>query len=202
MFSALIPTLILATAWSALSSVAEAEARADQTPAMMGLDFQAFDKGETGWRSIARGGCYRAAAEAINRYRSLHDAELHIEQLSSLEWHEGQMLAHAGDYSAAIERFQATFDTREAGTADRIYAEATIAFLNGETGRMHHLREALAVLPPPEGFDAAIERFQRLYPDHPVPTWPLNLAVVDRLIHCAGASYAQAYAGTCEASED
>ncbi|OLF73139.1 hypothetical protein AWH62_09350 [Maricaulis sp. W15] len=161
------------------------------------LGFQEFDQSEAGWRGVAREGCYLEAANLISNYKQANLDDLGLESTSRLEWHEGQMRAYAGDYSAAINLFRATFDTRESGTADRHYAEATIAFLQHDRAALQAARDELADLPPPEGFEAAIERFERLYPDHPVPTWPLNLNVVDKLVRCFGATYEAAYSGQC-----
>jgi predicted Zn-dependent protease len=69
---------------------------------MLSLDESSFDQdlsnGGGGWRKIGNvPGCELAAAKLISAYREKHPSSASI-----LAWHEGQMLASAGQYSSAV----------------------------------------------------------------------------------------------------
>ncbi|MGP1274232.1 MAG: hypothetical protein ACQRW7_02290 [Caulobacterales bacterium] len=161
-------------------------------------DFHTFDQSEEGWRRLGRQECFTEAADAIALYRSRHGEALNVEQRSGLLWHEGQMRAISGDYEDAINLFEAS--RRDDDLLHRHYANATIAFLRRDRAALLEARAALAAVPEPEQFAAALVRFRENYPDHTPPEWPLNLNIVDRFIACFEESYEVAYAG-CDAAE-
>jgi len=165
------------------------------------LDPHSFDQTEDGWRGIARQGCYAEAAEAIAIWRANNEDALgSYNGRSTIYWHEGQMRAHAMDYNAAISLFEQSRDINlEMGNSEsNIYmTDATIAFLQQDFDGLIAAREGLLSLETPPGFEQGVKRFRRDYPDLPLPTWPSNLHIFDRLITCFDYSYEVAYSGSC-----
>jgi hypothetical protein len=77
--------------------------------ALMALDYEAFDQDLTpgGWREVAAvPDCARDAARLISHWREAHEGKLSPAEQWTLWWHEGQALASAGDYQAAVRRMQ------------------------------------------------------------------------------------------------
>lgn len=173
----------------------------DDTP-LMTQDFQTFDQTEGGWRHIARQGCYDQAARVIARYRDLNGEDLRPGQLSSLEWHQGQMHAYVGEYEAAIHLFEATYDTTDDRPEMVLKIDGTLAFLRRDRAALEAAYDALMALPEPDGFSAAIARFRTRFPDREPPTWPLNQRTMERYLACFEHTYAIAYEGQCEAVAD
>ena len=141
----------------------------------LALDFDAFDQADaTGWRPLADAGCDAETATLIARYAA---ARPHPHPV--LAWHRAQALARAGDTAAAIAAARATLRPADAeARADfqwNAYAEATIAFLQGDRATLQARREQLA----------------RAAAGHP-ENQP-NLNSVDRLQRCFGQPYKQAY---------
>ncbi len=109
------------------------------------------------------------------------------------------MHAFAGERERAVRSFEATADTREIGSAEQIYLDATLAFLRDDYEALVDTRHALTSLPEPEWFAEAVDRFRLRYPDKQEPVWPTNLNIVERLIDCFGHPYSVAYGGSCDA---
>ncbi len=157
-------------------------------PAMLALDYDTFDQSPAGWRSLARPGCFIAAANLIAAWRAAHPDHPGI-----VRWHEGQMRAAGGDYPAAIPLFESARWTSlgEAGvdTGWNLYVDASIAFLRRDLEALTVARAALAALPLPADQPTAAASVRTMAP----PTdWPPNLGVVDGLITCFERTYADA----------
>jgi len=187
---------------------ASAHAQTPQKPAAecgvisakyMDLSFNEFDQTEgAGWREIAgKPGCQLAAADLIAEYR-----ERALDKAFGLDWHEAQARAVAGQTEKALELFRRDLAYEKSLPAEHrsdnniLKAEATIAFLEGDLNTLRAKRAELAAMPKPDGFEEAIAKFKKNFPGAPPPEWPLNLSVVDGLIHCFGKPYAVAY-GDC-----
>lgn len=163
--------------------------------AMLALPLHEFDQTDAGWRSLATPGCEATAAEAIARYRSDNAVRLADKDTGTLDWHEGQMRASAGQTEAAIVIFQRRLETSHASF--RPYNEATIAFLKHDRPGLEAAQARLLALPEPEEFTQAKARYEATYPTLPPLVWPLNADVVAGLLACFDRPYSQAYA--CDA---
>lgn len=158
--------------------------------AALSLEEAAFDQGGDGWRSLARPGCFLAAADLIAAYRAEHPGHG-----AMLYFHEAQMRAAGGDYAAAAPLFDAARSGENEWRVDtgwNDYVAASVAFVRRDLATLTQHRERLASLPPPplqpEVADAARAE--------PIPEgWPFNLDVVDRLIACFDKTYAEAMSG-------
>jgi hypothetical protein len=153
-------------------------------PKNLTLGLDAFDQDMTGgWRALSmKAGCEEAAADMVRAYRMNYENYIPL-----LYWHEAQLRASAGDYSAAIPlmlKSRQPVDRDEYGW--NAYADATIAFLRNDKKALLKARGQLANLAKP----AAVR---------PERKWPPNLDVVDGLIRCFGKSYKVAYGPTCRA---
>lgn len=163
--------------------------------AMLALPLHEFDQTPAGWRSLDAEGCEAIGADAIARYREINREALAGEDLGALIWHEGQLRAAAGQTEAAIALMLEGRNGESEG--DRLYADATVAFLRQDREALLAARERLLALPTPEWFAAAVERYRINYPDHPPPTWPLNRDKVEGFIACFDRPYREAY--NCDA---
>lgn len=161
---------------------------------MLALSLNDFDQTDAGWRSLEKPGCEASAADAIALYRSINANRLADEDTSTLDWHEAQMRAAAGQTEAAIGLFEAGLP--EASDATRPYHEATIAFLKRDRETFDAARARLLALPEPEAFSRAKARYAETYPDLPPLAWPLNQDIVNGLAACFDRPYQEAYA--CE----
>ena len=191
----LIPilTLLLTPASGAGCTALEAD--------FLGQSVDEFDQSEAGWRSLAREGCYTDAGELIGTYRQAHGENLSPRQQRQLLWHEGQMFAYANRYEEAVSRFAGTYPETPQ-SPDEIYKiDAVIAFLERDRLALLNARNALAALPEPPEFRAAVERIQTQQPDIPPPTWPIGLETIENYIRCFEYSYSVAYEGLCEHPE-
>ena len=186
----LLPILVSAV----LGQAATADCR-QADAAMLALPLHAFDQTDAGWRSLDAEGCEAVGADAIARYREVNREALAGEDLGTLIWHEGQLRAAAGQTDAAIALMLEGRDGDLEG--DRLYADATVAFLRQDREALLAARERLLALPEPEWFAAAVERYKINYPDHPPPTWPLNRDRVEGFIACFDRPYREAY--SCDA---
>ncbi|MEQ8404814.1 MAG: hypothetical protein RKE49_06940 [Oceanicaulis sp.] len=172
---------------------------AERLGALLALDQQAFDQDFSGgWRTVsARTGCDAATADLIEVWR---DHSPNVERHSILNWHAGQMRAYAGEEEAAIALFDAA---RTESPEWNLYADATIAFLEGDRAALQTARDALAAMTPSEAVKESRRRFLEDNPDISFPDGfveqPQNLNVVDRLLECFEGSYAGAYTGRCDA---
>ena len=159
--------------------------------AMLALSLHDFDQTDAGWRSLDAEGCEGVAADAIARYRVDNAARLVGEDIGTLNWHEGQMRAAAGQSQAAIAIMQAGLDQTD--EAIRPYNEATIAFLSRDREALEAARDRLLALPDPEAFAQAKARYAVNYPQFPPLTWPLNRDKVDGFVACFDRPYREAY---------
>ena len=141
----------------------------------LALAYDAFDQDDhQGWRPVEDAGCDAEAAALIAAYAA-RQARPH----PVLAWHRAQMLARAGDMADAIEATRQTLrpphSDDESGFDWNDYADATIAFLQGDEPALLASRALLA--------DAATRS----------PFNGPNLKTVDRLRRCFGQPYKIAY---------
>lgn len=141
----------------------------------LALAFEAFDQDDRqGWRPLADAGCEAEAATLIAAYAA---KQAHPHPV--LAWHRAQMLAEAGQTSDAIAAARATLHPAGSDGASGFdwddYANATIAFLQGDKAALQANRDRLA--------DAAARS------DMNQP----NLRSADRLLRCFGQAYKIAY---------
>lgn len=188
--------LLVAATLSAIQAVPGVPAQAvascrQPDAAMLSLTLNDFDQTDAGWRSLAVEGCYAVAADAIARYRADNAARLAGEDTGTLNWHEGQMRAAAGQNEAAIDIMQAGLASTS--EAIRPYNEATIAFLRRDRAALEAARDRLLALPQPDYFIDAKARYEVNYPDLPPLAWPLNRDKVDGLVACFDRPYREAY---------
>jgi hypothetical protein len=139
----------------------------------MTLPFDAFDQDDhQGWRLLGDAGCEAEAATLIAAYaaRQAHPAEV-------LTWHRAQMLAKSGRTADAIVAARQTLraDDDDSGFDWNDYANATIAFLQGDKPALQASRDRLA---------AAVAKSEFNVP---------NLRSADRLLQCFGRPYKVAY---------
>lgn len=152
---------------------------------LLALDQQSFDQAPTGWRELARFGCYLAAADIIRDWRQLNAASDTI-----LSWHEGQMRANANYYNDAISLFRQSRKKPSAEMAEawNIYVDGSVAFLQGDRRALERARARLAGTSKPAEFNPVDSSGKPLN-----TPWPPNLAVLDALLRCWGSPYLQAY---------
>jgi hypothetical protein len=141
----------------------------------LALPFEAFDQDDhQGWRTLGDAGCEGEAATLIATYAA-KQAQPH----PVLAWHRAQMLAKAGRTDEAIAAARATLRPPHADDASGFdwndYANATIAFLQGDRPALQASRDALA---------AAAAKAEFNQP---------NLRSADRLLRCFGQAYRVAY---------
>ncbi len=165
------------------------------TAAMLALSLHDFDQTDAGWRSLESEGCEATTADAIARYRSDNAVRLADDDTGTLDWHEGQMRASAGQTEAAIALFEAGLEATD--DTFRPYHEATIAFLKKDRPAFDAARARLLALPEPQAFTRAKARYAETYPDLPPLQWPLNRDIVDGFAACFDRPYREAYA--CDA---
>jgi len=168
----------------------------DQT-ALLALDYETFENDfDAGWRPIAEvEGCELAAADLIEAYRDQTSAT--PDQTGSLKHHEAQLRAAQGQTAVAINLHEALLPMRADNLSMLHYHQAEIAFLSQDLPGLRAARERMASLPPPDGFEAAVDRFKERFPDSPPPSWPINLDVVDGFISCFDEPYCVAYSFEC-----
>lgn len=141
----------------------------------LALPFEAFDQdGQQGWRALEAAGCDAEAATLLAEYAG---KQAHPHPV--LAWHRAQMLADAGRTDDAIAAARATLRPQgsdaDSGFDWNDYADATIAFLQGDRAALDASRAKLA---------AAAEKSEFNGP---------NLKAVDRLSRCFGQAYKVAY---------
>lgn len=141
----------------------------------LALAFEAFDQDDhQGWRPLAGAGCEAEAATLIGAYaaRQAHPHPV-------LAWHRAQMLAMSGQTAAAIAATRATLrpphSDDESGFDWNDYADATVAFLQGDRAALQASRARLAQALATSEFNGP------------------NLKAVDRLERCFGQPYKVAY---------
>lgn len=184
--------LTLAVFAAALAAAAP-DCAVDAEP-MMAMPLRAFEDTPQGWRMVARKpGCEGAAADLIAAYRTRHAATLHPSWIEGLAWHEGQLRATVGDYERAIPLLSQNLQSQY--EENRVYAEATLAFLKKDRAALLDARARLAALP--RGPDVAAETARNRAQVDRDPSRPINLIVVDALIACFDKSYDEAYGWAC-----
>lgn len=158
------------------------------------MDVRHFEDQPTGWRVVGQKlGCETVGADLIAEYRQAHMSTLSPREMVGLQWHEGQLRAAMGDYAHAILLLEP--QTKSAFEADRIYAEATVAFLKRDRSALVDARDRLAKVPKPDGFEIGAARFKEKFGREII--WPTNLDIVDGLIACFESPYMEAYGGGC-----
>lgn len=177
----------------ALALSAASPACAYNRSAMLRTSVDSFDQTDKGWRRIGeKKGCEKAGAALIGIYIARHRAVLSNAQRGQLTWHQGQLLALAGETHQAISLLSGIHDREP---AQIWYRAATIAFLRRDRPALLRARTALASLPRPRDFDAMATMFRKRFGEE--LTWPTNLDTVDDLVRCFDATYRAAYAGAC-----
>lgn len=159
--------------------------------AMLALPLHDFDQTDAGWRSLDAKGCEAVVADGIALYRAENASRLATEDTGTLDWHEGQLRAAAGQTDSAISIMEAGLDAST--DAIRPYHEATIAFLKRDRVALEAARDRLMALPEPAYFTQAKARYETNYPDLPPLTWPLNRDKVEGFIACFDRPYGEAY---------
>jgi hypothetical protein len=169
---------------------------------MLALDFDAFDQDASpgGWRAVAQeADCARSAAALIAAWREARLGSLRRDQIHLLWWHEGQLLASAGDDDAAIERLLAarTFEDqtvppgmpegdvviwRAMEAAEDAYRDATVAFLQRDRAALQEAYARLLAVPAPPGYADLQDQLEsqtglRL-------AWPPNQEAIEVMIAC------------------
>jgi hypothetical protein len=164
------------------------------------MSYQDFDQGvqpvadgprkEWGWREIAnQEGCDTAAAILISRWRDHHGAGLNSFQQSIIAFHEGQMRAAGGDYSAAIPLIEAGRGGVFSDAAGQAYVDAFVAFLRSDRDALLAARERLLAVPEPANWPATQRAFKEQTGQE--MKWPLNIEATDALVRCFGKSYGE-----------
>jgi len=141
----------------------------------LALPYEAFDQDDhQGWRPLGEAGCEAEAATVVAEYAG-KQARPH----PVLAWHRAQLLAEAGQTGDAIAAARATLRPEGSDASSGFdwndYANATIAFLQGDKAALEANRARLA---------AAAEKSEFNLP---------NLKSVDRLVRCFGQPYKVAY---------
>ena len=141
----------------------------------LALAFDAFDQDDhQGWRPLEDAGCDAEAATLIAAYAA-QQAHPH----PVLAWHRAQMLARAGQTAEAIAATRQTLrpprGSDDSGFDWNDYADATIAFLQGDKPALQASRALLAGAAAKSEFNLP------------------NLKAVDRLERCFGQPYKIAY---------
>lgn len=141
----------------------------------LALPFESFDQDDhQGWRPLSDAGCDAEAATLLADYAA-KQAKPH----PVLAWHRAQMLARAGHTAEAVAAARATLrpEGSDAGSGFdwNDYANATIAFLQGDRAALDANRARLAAAAGKSEFNAP------------------NLKSVDRLARCFDQPYKVAY---------
>lgn len=141
----------------------------------LALPFESFDQDDhQGWRPLSDAGCDAEAATLLADYAAKQPKPHPV-----LAWHRAQMLARAGNTAEAIAAARATLRPEgsdgDSGFDWNDYANATIAFLQGDRAALDADRAKLATAAEKSEFNAP------------------NLKSVDRLARCFGQPYKVAY---------
>ena len=163
----------------------------------LALSFEDFDQGirpvadgprqESGWREIARQeGCEIAAAVLISHWRDRHGANLDRFRQSFIAFHEGQLRATGGDYSAAIPLIEAGRGAFS-DAAGQAYVDAILAFLRSDRDALIAARERLLAVPEPPNW----AEMQRAFKEQAGQEmkWPRNIEATETLVRCFGKPY-------------
>jgi hypothetical protein len=142
----------------------------------MTLAYDAFDQDDhQGWRPLGEAGCEAEAARLIAAYAG---KQAHPHPV--LTWHRTQMLAESGQTAQAIAAARTTLrpphSDDDSGFDWNDYANATIAFLEGDKAALQASRAKLAEATAKSEFNGP------------------NMKAVDRLERCFGQPYKIAYA--------
>lgn len=183
--------LLCGGACAQVSAVPAAQTSCVADPSSLALSYEDFDQEDAGWRGLSQAGCDLQAADLISTYRTARAAALPADSVKMLNWHEGQLRAAAGDYPSAISLFEAVLAV-EAEPSDRLYTQATLAFLRRDRLALLAAQDALTALPEPPAFARAADRFVATY-NLPRPVWPPNVDIVRALVTCFDKTYEEAY---------
>jgi len=162
------------------------------------MSFADFDQGvrpvadgprqEWGWREIARQeGCDTAVAMLISQWRERHGASLNPPQQSFIAFHEGQLRAGSGDYSAAIPLIEEGRRYMFADAAGQAYVDAIVAFLRSDRDALIAARERLLAVPEPLNWPELQRKFKEQAGQD--MKWPRNIEATDALVRCFGKPY-------------
>lgn len=166
--------IVLALAVAAQAHAADCGALLQQHLASdLALPFDTFDQDDhQGWRPVSDAGCDAEAATLIETYAG---KQAHPHPV--LAWHRAQMLARAGRTADAVDAARNTLRGGEdaSGFDWNDYANATIAFLQGDKPALQASRERLAAAAARQAFNQP------------------NLRSTDRLLRCFGQPYKVAY---------
>lgn len=173
---------------------------------LLALQYEAFDQQPNGWRALANmQGCLRTAASLIATWRDRRAETLPPDQMQVLWWHEGQVLASAGDYEAAIGRLETsrTFhndrppppdaspeaaENWRANIAVRdAWEDATLAFLRRDRAAFDEAYARLLAVPEPPGF-ADLEALMMERTGVRM-SWPLNIESTELMRACWNSLY-------------
>lgn len=165
--------------------------------AMLALSPRQFDQDmKGGWRPLGdKPACLRVAADLLAAYRKAHRTSFTPGELHTNYWHQGQVLAGAGDYHAAVPLLMAGVDPDDDATDFTDYAIGTIAFLQHDRRDLELARARLAVLPQPDWWAKQAQSFKARFGY--APSWPPNLDVLDGLLACFDRPYIDAYSVHC-----
>lgn len=166
---------------------------------LLALDEQSFDQdlanGGGGWRGLAsRHECELVAADLIEEYRSARNLKSPL-----LFWHEGQLRAFSGQYAQAISLFKKSYKPVQDDFGWNAYADATIAFLQGDRRELDKALAALKSTPAPPDEILKDGKIEVTLPDgsKTAMPWPPNVDVVEGLQRCMRKSYGEAYNAPC-----
>ena len=165
----LLAATLVALATSTATHAADCPALLQQHLASdLALPFDAFDQDDhQGWRPLGDAGCEAQAATLIAAYAA---KQAHPHPV--LAWHRTQMLAQSGQTADAIVAARATLRPPRGDDSSGFdwndYANATIAFLEGDRPALQAARDALAAATAKSEFNQP------------------NLRSTDRLLRCFG----------------
>jgi hypothetical protein len=198
---AMLALAVVASACTSLQRDGASAICVENEAALLSLDYEAFDQDPGGWRKVARTeGCGHAAAALIATWREKRAGILPPNQMQTLWWHEGQVLATAGDYEAAISRIETSRNFRDDrppppdAPADAVetwsaniavhnaWEDATLAFLRRDRTKFGEARAKMLAVPEPAGY----AQFQDLFEKRTGTrmAWPLNIENVDLMLAC------------------
>lgn len=149
---------------------------------LLSLSYHEFDQSlGGGWRVYGDQDCYDLSAYLLDSYQDnypiLHKDTLLDWQSRVMSWHAGQMFAFNNKYELAKNRFQDSYNPKEAADTPLLwndYVSATLAFLEQDFSKLQRHRDRIANGPLFQGKKG-------------------NLDVVNGFLKCFGAPYSFAY---------
>ena len=166
--------------------------------AMLALPAEKFDQDlKGGWRPLAdKPECRDQAAQLLADYRKANWSRLKLSELHINYWHEGQMRALIGQSREAAPLLMAGVDPEGQDEIDFTdYALGTVTYLKHDRAALLSARARLASVPKADWYESSMKEAKAALGY--VPSWPINLDVLDGLVNCFDKPYAQAYDGDC-----